>query len=108
MELQDTLGLWHRQGEPPAEGRNGAPTRLLLRLLKPLDLSRVSRRAAAGGGTRRGNRLAADPGRRRVQCGEPNRLRQPGQAQAAEAGLCAEGSRRLGEALWPQDRLSAQ
>src|ERR1700722_13702446 len=99
MDLQDTRGLWQRQGEPTAERRNGAPARLLLRLLKPLDLPRLPRGPAAGGRARRRNRLEAHPGRRRVQRRQPDRLRQPRQAQPSQAGPYAEGPRRLGAVL---------
>src|SRR5260370_37144580 len=108
MDLQDTRRLWQRQGEPTAERRNGAPPRLLLRLLKPLDLPRLPRHPANRGRTRRGNCVEAHPGRRRVQRRQPDGLRQPGQAQPSETGLHAEGPRRLGPALWAEDRLSPQ
>src|SRR6185312_8773477 len=95
------------KAEPWQEGRNGAPNRVLFRLFEPLDLSRLPRRAAAGGRARRGDRLEANPGRRRVQHGQPDSLRKPQQAQSTQGLLHAEGSRRLGEALRTQDRLPA-
>src|SRR3954471_5432001 len=54
--------------------------RILLRLFQPLDLSRFPQYPAAGRRARRGDHLAADPGRRHLQHGQSERLRTAGDA----------------------------
>ena len=57
--------------------------------------------------TRRRDRLEADPGRRGVQCRQPDGLREPRQAQPAQAGLYAEGHAGLGATLRSRHHVPA-
>src|SRR5437879_6185389 len=70
--------------------------RILLRLLQSLDLSRLSQHPAAGQGTRHRDFVAADPGWRHLQHGQPQRLCVARNAGAAEGALHEEGPRGLG------------
>src|ERR1700761_9305438 len=58
--------------------------RILLRLLQPVDLSRLPQHSAHGEGVLRGDRVAADPGRRHLQFDQSERLCRPGKPGAGE------------------------
>src|SRR5690606_18982625 len=59
-----------------------AHDRVLLRLLEPVDLSRVREHPTPRRARRRGNDLEADPRRRGVQRGESERVPEPGEPGA--------------------------
>jgi len=69
---------------------------MLLRLRQPLDLPGVPQPAAAGGRAGRADPVAADPRRRRVQRGQPERLRGARAPGAGQARLHAQGPAGLG------------
>ena len=94
----------------PARGlcfSDHAYSRVLLRLLEPLDLPRVPPHRGSRRARRRRADLEADPGRRRLQRGQPERLREPLQPGAGQGRLRQEGPAELGPLLRPAHRLAA-
>src|SRR6266850_2309128 len=70
--------------------------RILLRLLQPLDLSRLPQHPAFGQGIRRRDFVAADPGRRHLQHHQSERLCVAGKACRGQGQLHQEGHGGLG------------
>src|SRR5579871_3817923 len=97
VEVQNYKSVVQPDDDRDSEIKIGNPNdRILLRLLQPLDLSRLPQHPAAGKGVFRGDRLAADFGRRHLQYHQSERLCDAGQSGPSQTRLPEKGHGGLG------------